>query len=190
MINNSKIYLKTGNKPLTVCFKDAEKINRLYNADHITGETKIVLGNESFIKADIRRISVIKDSADPADERAEDTKKFYADEALNRAEALKDGNRWKDINFFIFIATSVGITPNNEMLEQVRDLQKTFFTHHPRRILCSPPIFYHLFPQGFKKIGNSGPEDLKKTLKRSGIKLIELAISRDMNLSKDFSNQI
>jgi hypothetical protein len=186
MISQSLVYFKTGKRPITVSQRLAEKISEQVSDEYVNDEAWIKVGGESFRKHQIDRVSIQKDLPDPKETHAEDMKKFYADESIQRAGILKDENRYSDLSYFELICQSLSIKVTQELQNKAVEIQREFFAKHTRRTICSPQIYYQIFPGNFKE-GLLEESNIKDVLRSSAIKLIGLALYRDRHLSKDFS---
>jgi hypothetical protein len=191
MIPQSKIYFKGSSKPIVVSYNEATKVSKAITDDYVSADTNLQLGGNIFKKFTVDRVSILKDLPDPQLERDEDTKRFYEEERVHRESALKDQTRHIQLDFFKLMCQCIGLEFTYELGQKAVEKQREFFAAHPRRVLCSPKTFYTIFPEGWKgKLGTPdnglGLIDLKSELRGSGIRLIGLAVGRDMRLANDF----
>jgi len=183
MTPQSKIYFKGSNKPITVFYAEAKKVEEAKMNDYIAPETMLKVGNETFAKHTVDRVSVIRDlnEKNPHDD---EHKRFYAEEKKQHETAIKDPNRWHSTVFFAVFCQGVGVPLTQDLLLDAQAIQKIFFEKHPRRTLVSPTFYYPIMPEGFKRdiLDNGRFADLVRV---SALRLLGLAVARDAYLANE-----
>lgn len=185
-MKNSTVKVRGLEEDIAATYSEAETIKKIWEDKTKDPGYIIHIGKTSFQKKDIRLV-ILRADRDQKASNDLDRTEFYNEERKDhyRISKLKPEEKAKFLDLFdllYFCATNIRPTPA-EVRKQAYDIQLQFFKENPARNICDA----HLLKALVQEIKNNDAYKLfdqaPLMLRQAGMKIIERAIYRDMQLS-------
>lgn len=172
---NSTIYLRGVPKPIFSSKANAQSVQKIFDDKSFTPDYVVHIGNQSFRKSEIKYI-VIENDGNKAIENDRDRDEFYREERANyeKNSRLSAKEKAQKLGLFELLCKSAGMQINQELKDKAIEAQESFFTKNPHRTVCDFAVLKPFIQKDKSKYTEWAG---------GGIKLAELAIYRDIQLS-------